>query len=221
MDIEQLENVPEQTQVSWVLAIRISWRGLRRRFLRSLITMGGVVLAIAFLAYMLITDAMTQSLLDANDEQLNILLQKAGIDVHAAGQTDDMMLLLISLSLLTCLVGIINAMMMAVTERVREIGTLKCLGALDTFIVKVFFIESSLQGIIGTAIGMMLGLVVAIIVAGVNFKGYVSVYFPVLPVVRSAAITFVTGSLISVVAAIGPAYMAAKKQPVDAMRIEE
>ena len=46
--------IPEQMSVSWATSLVISWAGLKRRFLRSLITMTGVILAIAFLAYMAI-----------------------------------------------------------------------------------------------------------------------------------------------------------------------
>ena len=183
--------------------------------------MFGVVLAIAFLAYVLINDSFTKSLIAANDEQLDILLQEAGIDIFAATGTDQTMILLTSLSLLACLVGVINAMLMSVTERIKEIGTLKCLGATDSFIVRIFFIESSLQGIMGTTIGMVLGLIVAVLVAVVNFKGYALSYFPVWAVIRNALITLTVGCLISIMAGIAPAYMAAKKQPVDAMRVEE
>ena len=49
------QSIPEQNPISWGIAFSVSWRGLKRRFLRLLITMAGVVLAIAFLAYMLIT----------------------------------------------------------------------------------------------------------------------------------------------------------------------
>ena len=216
-----LENVPEQTPISWAIAFTVSWRGLKRRFLRLLITMAGVVLAIAFLAYMLITSELTNALVAANVEPLNLLLQQTGVDIFTAGKTDQMMLLLIGLSLLTCLVGIVNAMLMAVTERIKEIGTLKCLGALDSFIVKTFLIESSLQGIIGTLIGMILGLIVALLIAFVHYRGYTATYFPVLSVLKALVITFIVGSVISISASIAPAYMAAKKQPVDAMRIEE
>lgn len=215
------QTIPEQTPISWGIAFSISWRGLKRRFLRLLITMAGVVLAIAFLAYMLITSEITNALLAAKSEPLNVLLQESGIDIFTAGQTDQMMLLLIGLSLLTCLVGIINSMLMAVTERIKEIGTLKCLGALDSFIVKTFLIESSLQGIIGTLIGMLLGLLVALLIALVNYGGYVVTYFPLVALLKAMAVTFLIGSVISISASIAPAYMAAKKQPVDAMRIEE
>lgn len=213
--------VPEQPDVSWAVACSVSWAGLRRRLLRALITMVGVILAIAFLGYMLITDSITQALVAVNDDTLNVLLQQTGVDIFASGETDQMTLLLIGLSLLTCLVGIVNAMLMSVAERVKEIGTLKCLGARDSFIVKTYFIESSLQGIIGAAIGMVLGLLVALSVATINYGAHVYSNLPVVPVLKSLVVSFVIGSLLAVSASIAPAYMAARKQPVDALRIEE
>jgi ABC-type antimicrobial peptide transport system permease subunit len=213
--------IPEQKDVSWRTAYGISWAGLKRRFLRALITMSGVILAIAFLSYMLINDAITNALIAADVNELNIILQQTGVDIFSGGGTDKMMLLLIGLSLLTCLVGIINSMLMSVTERVREIGTLKCLGARDSFIVKSYLIESSLQGVIGAVIGMFGGLLVAVVVGIANYKGYVLSHFPFVNVVLALGISFVCGSILSVFAAIGPAYMAAKKQPVDALRVEE
>ena len=132
-----------------------------------------------------------------------------------------MMLLLIGLSLLTCLVGIINSMLMAVTERIKEIGTLKCLGALDAFIVQTYFIESSIQGLIGTVLGMIIGIVVAIGVALSAYGTWVFAEFPGLAITHALSVAFVIGAVISVSASIAPAYWAAKKEPVDAMRVEE
>ena len=215
------DKIPEQTPVSWGLALTVSWGSLRRRLMRSLVTMLGVILAIAFLTYMLITDNITAALVGANIDELNLVLQKNGIDIFEAGKTDQMMLLLIGLSLLTCLVGIINAMLMAVTERIKEIGTLKCLGALDSFIVKTYFIESSIQGIIGTLLGMTIGLSVAVAVSVNTYHGYVFSTFPALAALSTLLWAFVVGAAISVSASILPAYMAAKKEPVDAMRVEE
>ena len=216
-----LRDIPEQIAIPWRIALTVSWSGLRRRFLRMLITMCGVVLAIAFLAYILVTDNLTEALVAVNNQDLNVLLQRSGVDILAYGQTDQMMLMLIGLSLLTCLVGIINSMLMSVTERVKEIGTIKCLGSPDEFIVKTFLIESSLQGVIGTCLGMLLGFTVAVSVAIANYGGYVMSHFPALGLLKSLTITLLIGSLISVAASIGPAYMAARKQPVEAMRVEE
>jgi len=216
-----LDAIPEQQPVSWGTALAISWAGLRRRFLRAMITATGVILGIAFLSYMLTIESVINALVQANDNELNIILQDNGIDVLAAVGTDQMTLLLLGLSLVTCTVGIINSMLMSVAERVREIGTLKCLGARDFFIVKTYFIESSLLGICGAVLGMVLGCLVAIAAAAKTYGLYVFAHFPLLLIGRSLVISLFAGSLISILAAIAPAYMAAKKQPVDALRVEE
>lgn len=216
------EAIPEQAPVAWVTALVVSWAGLKRRLLRSTITMSGVVLAIAFLAYMLITESIVGALVtaSADDAKLNLILQKAGVDV-LTGRTDKMMILLLGLSLVTCTVGIVNSMLMSVTERVREIGTLKCLGARDSFIVKTYLIEASIHGIFGSLVGMAAGGAVAFAVAFRTYQMYVITLFPVGAVLSALALSLLCGSLMSVVAAIAPAYMAAKKQPVEALRVEE
>lgn len=213
--------IPEQRHVTWAVTLQVSWAGIKRRFFRSLITMSGVVLAIAFLTYMQVMNDIVKSLILANDTVLNAMLQKAGVDIYAADASDRMMVLLIILSLMACLVGIVNSMLMSVTERIKEIGTLKCLGALDGFIIRSYFIESSLQGVAGTVLGCILGLAVALTAAISNYHGYVLTCFPWLGVAGSLVVSLLIGTLLSVVAAILPAYLAAKKQPVDAMRVEE
>lgn len=214
-------DIPEQGSVAWHTVVAVSWSSIRRRLFRSLVTMSGVVMAIAFLTYMQVMNSITHALVAANDTILNVLLQQAGVDIYAAESTDRMMILLIVLSLLACLVGIVNSMLMSVAERVKEIGTLKCLGALDSFIVKTYFIESAIQGVTGTLLGLGFGLLVAILAAMASYRVYVLYHFPFLGATRALLMSLLIGSLLSVVAAILPAYMAAKKQPVDAMRVEE
>jgi len=218
---EMFEHIPEQKSVSWGIAFNVSWANLRRRIWRSMITMLGVILAIAFLTFMLINNDIVASYVAADIDALNILLMKNGVDIYDAGSGDRMMYLLLSLSLLTCLVGIINSMLMSVTERIKEIGTLKCLGALDSFIVKTYFIESTLQGVIGTLIGLMLGLLVIFLINIISYGGYIFQLFPFVDFFRSVFIAFLIGTVISIMAAIGPAYWASSKEPVDAMREEE
>ncbi|NLE67904.1 MAG: ABC transporter permease [Lentisphaerae bacterium] len=219
--VAERQEIPCQVSVPWNVVFSVSWSSLRRRFFRSLITMLGVILAIAFLTYMMVQDSVVDALLEARIEALNLLLQKSGVDVLAVQGTDTMMILLISLALLTCLVGIVNAMFMSVSERIKEIGTLKCLGAEDSFIVKTYFVESSLQGVLGTTLGILIGLVVSVALCVGSYGGYVFQYFPYGAVLRAIAIALAIGSIISVLASIGPAYWASKKQPVDAMRVEE
>ncbi len=213
--------VPEQVRISWRVALTVSWGSLRRRLFRSTITMMGVVLAIAFLTYMLVTDNITGALVGANVDALNVLLQRAGVDILAGAGPDSRMILLISLSLFTCLVGIVNAMLMSVTERVKEIGTMKCLGALNNFILRIYFIESVLQGVLGTLLGMGLGLLVALAAALRAYGKFTFEWFPAGSVVFTLLLALLIGSVISIVAAIAPAHWAASKEPVDAMRVEE
>ena len=141
-------------------AVEISLRSLKIRFGRSLITTSGIILAIAFLMSVWAGNDLTTSFKEANKSELNLLLQKNGIETAGAQETasdeakarlaeeEAKQTWLISLSLLVCVVGIANAMLMSVTERFREIGTMKCLGALDSFIMTIFLMESGLQGLI-------------------------------------------------------------------------
>ena len=135
-------------------AVEISLRSLKIRFGRSLITTSGVVLAIAFLMSVWSSNEIVSSLRDVNKSEINLLLQKKGVETGLTDggaeseeakarlqEEESKQMWLIGLSLLVCVVGIANAMLMSVTERFREIGTMKCLGALDSFIVKLFLLE--------------------------------------------------------------------------------
>jgi len=128
---------------------------------------------------------------------------------------------LIILSLLVCVVGIVNAMLMSVAERVREIGTMKCLGALDGFIIKLFLLESSFQGLCGTVFGIIVGFILTFVRSLIAYQLYSLSYFPVIGIVESALFSFAIGSSLSIFAAMWPAYSAARMQPVDAMRVEQ
>lgn len=127
----------KQVELPWAKAFEFAFQSIKVRFIRALITAGGVFLGIAFLASVLITRAIAGENMEPSE---------------AARST-----WLISLSLLVCAVGITNSMLMSVTERFREIGTMKCLGALDQFVVKIFMIEAVLMGIIASGLGWIVG----------------------------------------------------------------
>jgi hypothetical protein len=148
----------------------------------------------------------------------------------AGGDSDVRGMWLVSLSLMVCVVGITNAMLMSVTERFREIGTMKCLGALDKFIVKLFIIESSLQGVVGSVAGALIGFTLAFLRALLTFhvrdpetgRGYWLTlrFFPTVALLQWIGVALVTGIILTVVAAIYPAIRAARMEPVQAMRAE-
>ena len=211
-------NHTEQKHVSGIYA-QCHWAGIKRRFFRSPSRCWrGAGYRLPHVHAVM--NEIVQALVEARDPVLDAILQAAGVEIHEESSNDSIVLLII-LSLLACFVGIVNSMLMSVTERIKEIGTLKCLGALDGFIVRSYFIESSVQGVAGTCLGCILGLIVSIVVAFSSYKGHVATHFPWVGVFNALLVSLLIGTLLSVSAAILPAYMAAKKQPVDAMRVEE
>jgi hypothetical protein len=130
------------------------------------------------------------------------------------------MIWLVVMSLLVCTVGITNSMLMSVTERFKEIGTMKCLGALDKFIVELFMLESGMMGgaasILGWLTGFLLMLIVAVSTTGWDVIGNLEF--------RAVLITFVeavfVGMLLTIIATIAPAKRAADMPPAMALRSE-
>lgn len=205
-------------------AVEISVKSLKIRFGRSLITMSGIILAIAFLMSIGTSSAILEELKKADDTEINLLLQKKGIETGAGADTtaeeEAKNRWLITLSLLVCVVGIANAMLMSVTERFREIGTMKCLGALDSFIVKLFLLESSFQGTAGTILGAIVGFTLTLLLSLISYGKVIFSHFPVSRILLYAVFSVVIGAVLSIVGAIYPAYTAAKMEPVAAMRLE-
>jgi ABC-type antimicrobial peptide transport system permease subunit len=117
------------------------------------------------------------------------------------------------------MVGITNSMLMSVTERFREIGTMKCLGALDAFIVRLFLIETALLGLFGSIAGIIIGHVVMLIVY--TFKDHSVVakmdWGHMLLYMLAAMLI---GIVVSVIAAIIPAVRAARMPAAAALATE-
>jgi len=123
-------------------------------------------------------------------------------------------------SMLVCVVGIANAMLMSVTERFREIATLKCLGALNTFIMTVFLIESSILGLAGGVAGTLIGLILCLARMLIVFQSLLAHAFPWGSLGLGALISIAAGILLAAVAAVYPSLRAARLAPMEAMRIE-
>jgi ABC-type antimicrobial peptide transport system permease subunit len=124
-----------------------------------------------------------------------------------------------AVSLLVAGIGIMNIMLVSVTERTREIGVRKAIGARRTQILAQFFIEALLLCGLGCGVGMAVGLGIGAAVnslAIVKLTGYVSP----LPWLQSVFITL--GFTVVVTLAFGayPAYRAAALDPITALRYE-
>lgn len=128
---------------------------------------------------------------------------------------------LVALSFLVCAVGVANAMLMSVTERFTEIATMKCLGAMDGFVMMMFVIEAAIQGFVGGCIGLVLGVVLALLRVSVEYGGMLNMGTDSLMQVGLAMIvSLIVGMALAVVAAVGPSYVAASLAPMEAMRID-
>ena len=127
---------------------------------------------------------------------------------------------LISVSFLVCMVGIVNAMLMSVADRFREIATMKCLGATDGFIMTNFMLESAVQGVVGGIIGAILGAILGIVRSWAAYGDMALSHLPGLSLLGAAALSFGLGVILSVLAAVYPAFVAARLAPMEAMRIE-
>lgn len=127
---------------------------------------------------------------------------------------------LMIVSFVVCVVGIANAMLMSVTERFREIATMKCLGATDGFIMINFILESCMQGIAGGLIGTILGLALGLLRSWTGYGLMALSHFPWSSVLAVGGISLVMGVMLSAIAAVYPAWVAARLAPMEAMRIE-
>jgi len=127
---------------------------------------------------------------------------------------------LILISFLVCVVGVANAMLMSVTERFREIATMKCLGAMDSFIMINFVMESAILGLAGGLIGIVLGVVLGVLRSLWGFGTLALANLPGVILLYSAGICLAAGVVLAALAAVYPAWVAARLAPMEAMRIE-
>ena len=212
--IDQKGKIGKQVVLPSSKAIEISVKSIKTRLGRSMITAGGIVLAIAFLMSIFVSSSINKALLEKGSVEVRGQLQKIG------GEEQVKQIWLVVLSLLVCVVGIANAMLMSVTERYKEIGTMKCLGALDKFIIKLFLLESGFMGLIGSIAGALLGGLLMTIVSSINYGLEVITKFPIVSFLYYFVIAIVLGTVLAVMGAIYPAYTAARMIPADAMRSE-
>ena len=124
------------------------------------------------------------------------------------------------ISLIVGGIGIMNIMMVSVTERTREIGLLKAVGATNNDILQQFLIESVLLTFAGGVIGIMLGaFVVGLIYVLFSMfdpeLGWI-LTFPLSSVIMALAVSGIVG----ITFGIYPAHLAAQENPIDSLRHE-
>ncbi|UCG53205.1 MAG: ABC transporter permease, partial [Candidatus Latescibacterota bacterium] len=128
------------------------------------------------------------------------------------------------IALATASLGIINTMVMSITERRREIGILKSLGADEREIRLAFLTESAVIGAIGAAIGIFLGWlgtrIAAFVMRLIMEREEMVVYDPFALPYWLILLAFSFGVVVALLAGLYPAARAARVDPVEALRSE-
>jgi putative ABC transport system permease protein len=195
-------------------AFAIALQSIRVRFWRSMITAAGVMLGIAFLGA-----TFGQMIIASHTPVVNTGISEQAAAIQAQEQSMRQWWL-VSMSLIVCTVGIANSMLMSVTERFKEIGTMKCLGALDMFIVKLFLLEAGFLGIIASFIGYIVGFTGGVLVQLFQVGPKVWERLPLGEVVFYFFAAMLAGTVLTVLATIFPAMKAAQLPPAAALRSE-
>jgi hypothetical protein len=217
-------------------ALAFSLKSIRIRLSRMLIVLMGVASAIAFMTMLFAMAAFTaddssektgEAAADApvvkavasDPAEVIAVFSADTVDSGAVARAFRPWWIIIALGI--SIAGITNAILMSVSERIKEIGTLKCLGAMSYHIVEIFLFESVLIGLIGGSLGAAAGIGLA--TASLAFSGAGAAGFT-MPTWGMVAGTFGIGLAFSVVialvASVIPVIAAARIQPADAMRYE-
>ena len=125
---------------------------------------------------------------------------------------------ILAVSLLVCTISNIVSMLLNVTKRFREIGTMKCLGAFEQSILALFMMDSIILGGTGALAGAILGAALALLSAVVTHGTAVVTGTMIAWLLGAVGVTVVTVVLLSAAGAIYPAWKASRMLPVAAMR---
>jgi len=216
------QSVQRQVVLPFGQVLRISFNSMMVRLSRSLITTATLALAIAFVAYIWSGYAILNSVWPHGDSTLQGAILASGyemIDGQFGSSPKDRWLAI--LSLIVCVVGIVNAQLMAVTERFREIGTFKCLGALNSFVVRIFVLEGIYQGIFGGFVGSLLGILVSTLSLTLKFGWCAILHWPALGMLLTIGWGLCLAALLSLLGVMYPALVAARMEPAVALRTEQ
>jgi hypothetical protein len=213
-----------RVHLPWGRAVEMCVSNVRHRLGRSALSFICIAVVVAFFALTMTYQEVQGQWLLSDDVHVRAVLEKAGVsalDERGLARQRQERIWLMSLSAFLCLVGVTNTILMSVTERYREIGTLKCLGMLDSFVIRLFLMENAFIGALASLAGTAAGCALAFLQLGAAFEfGLLS--WPVCAGALLAAgpKAFGLGTLLALLASIYPTWVASRMKPVDAMRVE-
>lgn len=118
-----------------------------------------------------------------------------------------------AISLLVGGIGIMNIMLVSVTERIKEIGLRMAIGATPACILSQFILEAVVLSTVGGAIGVGVGVGAAHLIGEIN-------HWPIIIEFSSAIYAFLFSSFVGMFFGFYPAYRASKLNPIDCLRYE-
>ena len=199
------EEAPMRVQFTLMDAVRLGREYVRRRLNRSIINIASIALGLSFYTTMVLSDLLYATSATLGGGRVAV---------------ESYQYWLVAVSLVVSIVGITNAMLIAVYERYREIGTMKCLGALDRHIVLLFLVESFYQGLVGGLLGFAIGMGSAIFMAGFTAGFDIMLYASKIRLLSIFLGSVFLATALSMVATLYPAWRASKLNPVEALRYE-
>ena len=116
------------------------------------------------------------------------------------------------IALLVGAIVIMNIMLVSVTERTKEIGIRKSLGARKVDVLKQFLVEAITLSAIGGTVGVLLAWIIGMIMTAIFFPTYLSIFAIVVTIIVSGGIGIVSG--------VFPAWKAARLDPIEALRAD-
>jgi len=152
---------------------------------------------------------------DPDDEGFALETQDVFLNLYGSA-TSNIYIVTIGVAAISLVVGgivVMNIMLVSVTERTKEIGIRKAIGARRKDILTQFLIEAVTVTAIGGAIGVGTGFGLAYIISAL-------IGFPLLVSVASAVLGVGVSSVVGIVSGLWPAWRAAKLDPIEALRAE-